>query len=360
MSIWSRIRRFPWPLIALLCTAFGVLRFLYLALDRVARDNPVPWVGVFVEELTGGYSLLLLIPPTAWIVLRYPIRDGGWKRHLPKYAAAAVAGGFAGTTFMYFSRLAIFGALGFGTYDYGILPVRYLMELPQQVIVFTALVVVIAYADHRSAIAANEMHMATLEKQLAQAQVESLRLQIQPHFLFNALNALSAIVYEDPQAADRMISRLSEFLRRVLETNNAPEAPLRDELELLDLYLDVMRARFEDRLQCVVEADRDVQDARVPQLSLQPVVENAIRHGADPITGEIRIRVQAYRRENQLLVEVTDCGRQRTNGEPNGLGLGLKNIAGRLDRLYGAEGRLTIEHEPQGTRVSMSVPMERS
>ena len=201
--------------------------------------------------------------------------------------------------------------------------------------------------------------METLERQLAQAQLETLQLQLRPHFLFNALNAVSSIMYEDPRAADRMIGRLSEFLRRVLRTDSAHEVPLREELDLLELYLDIMRARFEHRLQCSVESDRDLDSAMVPQLILQPVVENAIRYGADPTSGEIRVTVHVQRFDGRLRLEVNDCG-PGTNTNQNGLGLGLKNLAGRLERLYGARGQIAIEHHAAGTRVLIWLPLGRA
>src|SRR5262249_33165215 len=106
--------------------------------------------------------------------------------------------------------------------------------------------------EHRRDARERELRLQTLERELAQAQLEMLQLQLRPHFLFNALNAVSAVMYEDPRAADRMLGRLGEFLRRVLRTDSAQEVPLREELDLLELYLDVMRARFESRLRCVV------------------------------------------------------------------------------------------------------------
>jgi two-component system LytT family sensor kinase len=354
--IWNRIRGFPWRLIFLLNTAFGVFLFFYKALDRPARNHPIDWLEVFLEEMTGAYSGFPLLPLVAWLVLRFPVRDGGWKRHWPLYSMAGVAYGVIDTTLIYGLRLAVFAILGRGTYDYGIMSFRYLMELPVQLIIFSVIVVVITYAEDRRLARERQLRMDTLERQLAQAQLETLQLQLRPHFLFNALNAVSSIMYDDPRAADRMIGRLSEFLRRVLRTDSAHEVPLREELDLLELYLDIMRARFEHRLQCSVESDRDLESAMVPQLILQPVVENAIRYGADPTSGEIRVTVQVRRFDGRLRLEVNDCG-PGTNTNQNGLGLGLKNLAARLERLYGARGQIAIEHHAAGTRVLIWLPL---
>jgi len=354
--IWNRIRGFPWHLIFLLNTAFGVFLFFYKALDRPARNHPIDWLEVFLEEITGAYAGLPLLPLVAWLVLRFAARDGGWKRYWPLYSAAGVAYGLSYTTLIYGLRLAVFAMLGRGTYDYGIMRFRYLMELPVQLIIFSVIVVVITHAEDRRLARERELRMETLERQLAQAQLETLQLQLRPHFLFNALNAVSSIMYEDPRAADRMIGRLSEFLRRVLRTDSSHEVPLSEELDLLELYLDIMRARFEHRLQCSVKSDRDLEGAMVPQLILQPVVENAIRYGADPTSGEIKVTVQVQRLDGQLRLEVNDCG-PGTNTKQNGLGLGLKNLAGRLERLYGTRGQIALEHHPGGTRVLILLPL---
>jgi signal transduction histidine kinase len=352
---WTQIRRYPWRLIFLLSNAVGVLLFFYKTLEDVASRNPVDWQGALLEEVTGSYAAFVLIPFVIWLVLRRPVREGGWRRQWPMYLGAGVLFGVAQTTLMYVFRLAAFAAAGRGVYDYGILPVRYLMELPQELISFTVIVVVVSYSEDRRLAHEREIQMRTIERQLAEAQLEALQLQLRPHFLFNALNAISEMVYEDAAKADRMIGRLSEFLRQVLRAHGRNETPLRDELALLELYLDIMRARFEDKLECSVEVGENLERALVPQLVLQPVVENAVRYGSDPVTGRVRIAVRAHRVNGRLSLEVEDGG-AGLQDDANGHGLGLKNLAARLEGLYGSAGTLTIAHRPGGTRVSISVP----
>lgn len=342
------MRPLPWRLISLLATAFGVLLFLYHALDRVARDDKFDWVHIFAEEMTGAWSIVPLLPAVAWLTWRYPLLDGAWKTRWPLYAAAVIPFGFAATTTTYVSRLVIFWLLGKGVYDYGHMPVRYLMELSLQALLFTCVVGVFSYAEHRR-------RAQALERDLARAQLEALRLQIQPHFLFNALNVISGIVYEDPRAADRMIGRLSEFLRHVLDTSQSHEVPLEEELRLLELYLDVMRARFEDNLACEVKTEANIAATPVPQLILQPVVENAIRHGADPGTGRVTIAVSAGQENGHLLLTV-----ENRIGAPEpapGFGVGLTNIQRRLQNLYGERGSLAIERHTDRTRVAIRIPI---
>jgi two-component system LytT family sensor kinase len=359
-TVWNRVRAFPWRWIALLYSAIGVLQFFYRSLDRVARGNPVDWLGVFVEEMTGQWAGLTIAPLLAWVTLSYPLTGGGWKRRWPVYLATGIGGGFLDTTIIYGMRIAIFAALGRGLYDYGIMRVRYFMELPAQLVGIATVVLMFSYAEHRRQAREREARIATLERQVTQAQLETLQMQLHPHFLFNSLNAISSIVYEDPRAADRMIANLSDFLRRVLRTDKTLEVPLHEELELLDLYLRIMRARFEDKLDCTVNACPEINDALVPQLILQPLVENALRYAADPETGLIVVSVNIQRDGDRLLLEIRDRG--RATATRGGSGVGLKNLAARLERLYGNTGRgdtgrLIVDHKPGvGTSVLVELP----
>ena len=228
--------------------------------------------------------------------------------------------------------------------------VRYFMELPTQLIAIATMVTLISYSEHR-----RRFHM--LERQLTQAQLETLQMQLQPHFLFNSLNAISSVVYEDPRIADQMIANLSDFLRRVLRADKALEVPLHEELELLNLYLRVMRARFEEKLDCHVNACAGLDTALVPQLILQPLVENALRYAANPATGQISVSVDVRRDGDRLHMEIRDRGPGAPKATQNGAGVGLKNLAARLERLYGNAWQLSVEHNSgQGTNVLVDLP----
>jgi two-component system LytT family sensor kinase len=299
-TVWNRVRAFPWRWIALLFTTVGVLQFFYRSLDRVARGNEVDWLQILAEELTGVWAGFTITPLIAWVTLSYPLTRSGWKQHWPVYLAIGIAGGFLDTTIIYLMRIAVFAALGRGLYDYGIMRVRYFMELPGQLISIATIVVVFSYSEHRRVAREREERMQMLERQVTQAQLETLQMQLNPHFLFNSLNAISSIVYEDPRIADQMIGSLSDFLRRVLRTDKTLEVPLSEELELLDLYLRIMRARFEDKLDCTVSASAELGGALVPQLILQPLVENALRYAADPDSGHIVVCVNVRRGGDRL------------------------------------------------------------
>ena len=352
---WRGVWAYPWRLIFLLSTGLGFFFFLRASLADLARQEDVAWFEMFLEEMTGAYSSFSLSPLIAWLVLRYPIA-GRWRSRLPLYAAAAVVYAVLDTTLMYLLRLAAFALAGRGVYDYGVLAIRYFMEMPLQVILFATIAMVITFTEERRAGRGRQQRLEALERELTQAQLQTLQFQLQPHFLFNAFNAISAVMYENPRAADRMIGRLGDFLRAVLRTNNSQEVSLSEELQLVDLYVDVMKARFEDNIQCRVTHDGGIESAMVPQLLLQPVVENAIRYGVNPENGKIDVSVKACKRGSDLELEVTDQGTGEFD-EPGGLGVGLKNISARLERLYGRSARLSIERQDHGgTRVLITVP----
>jgi LytS/YehU family sensor histidine kinase len=237
------------------------------------------------------------------------------------------------------------------------------MEFFNDVINYCTIIALIYLFDHYRQSRDREVRTAQLEARLAEAQLQSLRLQIQPHFLFNALNTVSSLVYENPKAADEMITRLSDLLRLSLRNSGGQEVTLREELNILGLYLDVMRARFDERLMVSIEAEAGTADALVPQLVLQPLVENSIRHGADPDSGRVKIDVRAARDNGSLLLQVSDNGpgiAQKEMAVAAG-GIGLSNTARRLDQLYGAAHEFKMSDGPRGgLLVEVKVPFRTS
>jgi hypothetical protein len=197
-------------------------------------------------------------------------------------------------------------------------------------------------------------HARDRELRLTQARLELLRGQLQPHFLFNALNTISSLMYKDVPAADRVLNRLADFLRLALETAKAQEVCLETELEYTDRYLDIERVRFMDRLQVEREIDAETRGALVPTLILQPLVENALRHGVGTRAGGGTMWIRARRRDQTLALEVEDQG-----WPPQEIreGVGLTNARARLATLYGDRQRLWIDRgESGGFRVSLELP----
>lgn len=200
------------------------------------------------------------------------------------------------------------------------------------------------------------VHASRLEAELARAQLQALRTQLQPHFLFNTLHAISSLMDEDIRAARRMIARLADLLRSTLDTTDQPEITLLRELETLELYLDIERERFSDRLRVELEVHPDTLEARVPNLVLQPLVENAIRHGIAPLQRGGRITVSAAREAGRLVLGVEDDGAGSRDSQPQE-GVGLRNTRARLARLYPAEHEIVIDRPSEGGfRIRIVIP----
>jgi two-component system, LytTR family, sensor kinase len=203
---------------------------------------------------------------------------------------------------------------------------------------------------------ARELRAAQLQTALARAQVQSLQMQLHPHFLFNTLNAIAALMREDVEAADVMIVGLSDLLRAALATATEPEVPLRRELELVQMYLDIQLARLGERLTVRISAAPDTLDLAVPTLLLQPLVENAIRHGASTRPGPASIDVRAFRDDTMLIIEVTDDGPGPP--EPMSPGHGLENTRLRLSAAFGPQATLALTRRPMGgATVRVAIPI---
>jgi LytS/YehU family sensor histidine kinase len=202
-----------------------------------------------------------------------------------------------------------------------------------------------------------ERRSLELAASLAQSRLATLRAQLQPHFLFNSLNAISTLVHRDPNAADEMISNLSDFLRLTLEHSESQELPLRNELEFVRRYLAIEQVRFGDRLRVIEQIPQDALDCLVPVLLLQPLVENALKHGIAPKRGPATLQITAVRSDLQLLLTIEDDGVGL--GVPGNTrpGIGLSNTRSRLRELHGPNAELTLENLPSGgTRATVRIP----
>lgn len=190
-------------------------------------------------------------------------------------------------------------------------------------------------------------------------RLEALEAELHPHFLFNTLNSISTLMHEDVDAADEMMAHLATLLRRTMDRQGAVEIPFREELEMLEIYLDIQRTRYADRLSTEVSVDPEALDVLVPRLLLQPVVENAVRHGISRRTGPGRIVLRAECREGALKVTVTNDGGGWPAPSGPGGGLGLKNTRERLKRF---DRRCTFELRAggeQGAVAALSLPVRR-
>ena len=197
-----------------------------------------------------------------------------------------------------------------------------------------------------------ELRAAQLEAQLALAQVQALKMQVHPHFLFNTLHAVTVLIREDPAGATRVVTRLGDLLRLTLSRATTAQVSFRRELEILTLYLEIERTRFQDRLEIAYDVQPNTLGALVPDLILQPLVENAIRHGVSPNPGTGRIEVRSLRDGHWLTLEIRDNGAGLAEGHGRPEGIGLTTTRARLERLYGPQQELTLENLPAGGCVA--------
>lgn len=213
------------------------------------------------------------------------------------------------------------------------------------------------------------VHASELEAQVSRAQLQALQMQIRPHFLFNTLNTISGLVrVDDKAAAITMLAGLGDLLRLLLRSDGAQEVPVRQELELIERYLQIEQVRFRDQLAIEVNVQPGVEDALVPNLILQPLVENAVRHGIRTAAG--RVSVNVARVGGTLRMEVFDSGESQPrdddgdNGEADsdtvGIGVGLANTRARLTRLYGNVHRFELARGAAGTSAIIEIPLHRA
>jgi two-component system, LytTR family, sensor kinase len=200
-----------------------------------------------------------------------------------------------------------------------------------------------------------ELRAAELEASLSQAQLHALKMQLQPHFLFNTLQTIAELVHQNPKLADRMILRLSELLRITLQSAGTHEVSLKQEIDFLKGYLEIEQARMGDRLSVKLVIEPETWSARVPNLLLQPLVENAVRHGIAPFSAKGEITISSVRANGTLRLCVKDTGPGRLPAEPRQEGVGLANTRARLLKLYGAGSRMDLSND-NGFVVSIDLP----
>jgi two-component system LytT family sensor kinase len=193
-----------------------------------------------------------------------------------------------------------------------------------------------------------ELRAVELEKRLAQAKLQALQMQLNPHFLFNSLHSISSLMHQDVEAADRMIVRLSDLLRAALDNSDTQEVTLGKELEFLKRYLEIEQIRFGKRLTVQMNITPDTLDAQVPNLILQPLVENAIRHGIEPHAKPGRIELRSKREADVLTLEVCDNGAGLPGNQPSAENVGLSNTRARLEALHAGVHSLEFHNVPGG------------
>ena len=348
-------------------TAAGLFYVTQDFVPRLYRNESIPWQGVFVGWMAAMYICAAFTPAILWLGRRWPLdRERRWQRialHLLLASVFSVAsqsleapvlmalgvfppGPQARSLAAAASWIVVYGFHGGVIRYWAVIGVQTIVRSHQQ-----------ARAREREALQL-QIRSSELGAQLTAAHLSALKMQLQPHFLFNTLGAIMVLVQQRrTQEAEEVLGRLSDLLRLSLEDVDTQEVPLWRELQFLHLYLSIERTRFQDRLRVHIRADDDVLDALVPHMVLQPIVENAVRHGLGQSEDAVTVEVRAERESQRLVLTVADDGPGSASPRFDGKGIGLTNTRNRLNRLYGDAATLLAENrQPHGARITVTLP----
>jgi two-component system LytT family sensor kinase len=353
-----------WLFWFILWTLLGLTEAARLYIRYNVTKVIIPWPQAVSWGLLDFYLWGVLSPLVVWAARWLPFERGKWIKSLMGHIVLSLAISliqlFFYTIIYYEMNIHIFHTPESGTLIFLNLYVTFIRSMINTALMIYFIIAfvsytIINYQRYRD----EELRLAELEGKLALAQLEALKMQLHPHFLFNTLNSISALVRSDPEAADRMVARLGELLRITLDSEGHQEVPLKNEVDFLNRYLDIQKMRFGDRLNIKMEIPPELLDALVPNLILQPIVENAIQHGIARLTDSGRLRISARRDKDTLCLSVEDNGPGMKAGEADKSrnGRGMSNTAARLERMYGKQQQLTFKYEEgQGMQVAIEIP----
>lgn len=312
----------------------------------------------FLLQVSACYLWALATPLVLWLVGRFRIDRSNWLRRAAFHLVISVVLA-AGLIALHFTLyMVIMGRAG------NIVPLRMFnfvyYNLDRWVLFYWVILLLSHAFNYYNSFRKGELKAAQLHTQLVQSQLEALKMQVHPHFLFNTLHSISALLSRDTEGARKMITRLGDFLRLTLENSGSMEVTLQQEIEFLHGYLEIERIRFQDRLTTDIKVDPEVLDVRVPNLILQPIVENAMRHAiGNSHSG--RVEITAAPRNGVVRIEVKDNGpgipADQALEARRGRGLGLANTRARLAGLYGEAASFELSNDPAGGLVvTLEIP----
>lgn len=341
-------------------TAVGLFNFSRDLARRLLWHDPTPWVDLLISWMAGIYICAAFTPLILWLGNRWPIERDRWYRtfalHLLFSICFSVVELFTET--IVFLQLGVGSSFLKGSFWDSFITLL-IVGFHGNILMYWIVLGLQSGFHYYQRYRERELQASELSAQLVQAQLSALKMQLQPHFLFNTLNAIMVLVRQHKsREAEEMLARLSDLLRSVLEEIESQEVPLRRELEYLKLYLSIEQVRFQDRLHVEVSAPPEILDAAVPHMGLQPIVENAVRHGIGRSSAAGKIEIIASRINETLEIKVKDDG---PGLPPRSLldsrGIGLTNTRERLKQLYGESARLTLENgQHRGTVATMTLP----
>jgi sensor histidine kinase YesM len=325
-------------------------------------DGPEQWKGAFFQQISYCVLWALATPLVIRLARRYPVERLTWQRNIPIHILSCTVLSFV---LMGVYHISLFLWIAWGVKPYSVLnTLRSMIYNSSQAIGIYCLIVLIIHAlSYYRRYQAEVLSRSQLQSQLSQAQLQALKMQLHPHFLFNTLHSISALLNEDAEAARSMIARLGDFLRLTLENSGTQEVSLQKEMDFLKCYLEIERIRFQDRLTTLMDVEPQALDVQVPNLILQPIVENAIRHGIAPRSTPGQIKIQAKHFNGMLRIRVRDNGPglsvNPTAKRTNGKGLGLANTRARLEQLYGTAHHFELVNAPDGGLiVTLDIPVD--
>lgn len=353
-----------WLALLAAATLVGLLEGAQVFAGFAAQNRPVTWAFALGSTVPSWYVLVALLPGIIWMSQRFPFEPGRWQRALPLHLAAAVL--FVFLHVVASSRLSSYLLRLTWSFRESLSELFRIYFVVELVTYFALIGAYHAYdywrryRDRESHAVQLAVKTSRLEASLARANLDSLRMQLNPHFLFNTLNAISVMAMKgERQGVVRMLTLLSDLLRVSLD-NNQQVVPLREELAILDRYLEIENVRFRDRLTLERDIDPAALDAEVPVLLLQPLVENAIRHGISRLRGPGVVRIEAGIRDGETIeLRVLDTGPGVTDTPSrDGTGVGLANTRSRLEQLYGSRQLLTLTDRAEGGAcVTVRLPL---
>jgi len=354
---WARAAR----LVLTVCLIWALLgTFLALQIYFNARAGgralPLGWI---IGNSLRRYAIYALLTfPILWVCRRFPFDPRRLWTSLPAHAAACLG------THLTYDALTSLSAVDPETMT----PVAPSLEVFSSIVrgnlfevswMYASIVFVAFTLQYRGRVREREIREADLRRQMAEYELQILRLQLHPHFLFNTLNGIATLMSRDVATAREMLLRLSDLLRIALSRSSEEEVPLRDEIAFVQAYLHLEQMRFGDRLAVRLDIEPDTLEARVPNMIIQPLVENAIRYGVEPLRDGGRIELAARRVDGTLSIRIVNDGPAASPGAstPGGLGIGLRSARSRLVRLHGDDGRVTLHGRAGGgSELSLEIP----
>lgn len=340
--LWSSVLA-GWTLIAVVFAASSSLTYML-------TYQPPRWDRTLATALAEWYPWAALTPLVVWLGRRFRLRRRRWGRQLFVLVPAGLIVAFLKLALTQVARTTL-----------GVAEYIEISNFTTQYLIYCGLIGGVHAAQNYQDGRERELRASQLEASLADARLQLLKMQLQPHFLFNTLNAIAELVHEDPIDAERMIGGLSGLLRDTLDVSIADRVPLSRELQLLARYVDIQRVRFGDRLQVRVDVEAGVDAALIPPLILQPLIENSIKYGVSARRAAGHIDVRARREANSLVVEVRDDGEGFDPGDVKE-GVGLGNTRHRLAELFGKGHKFEIDRiardQGGGSIIRVTVPWQ--